>query len=150
MSRRRDDRGQTTVLIVGLTVVLLMGAAVAVDASAAFLQRQNLDTVADGAALAGADAGSRNLDVLYGEGVASAERLDQAEVIARAAVAEYLRATGAHAAYPGLTYRVSFDAGDDSVTVEVDAPLALPLSLPGAPDRTSVGAVGSATVEVTE
>ena len=151
MSRpRRDERGQTTVLIVGLAVVLLMGAAVAIDASAAFLQRQNLDTVADGAALAGADAGSRNLDVLYAEGVATADRLDQAEVIARAAVAEYLRATGAHTAYPGLTYTVRFDAGDDSVTVEVDAPLDLPLTLPGSPDRTSVGAAGTASVVVDE
>ena len=59
-------------MIIGLAVVLLMAAVVVVDASAAFLRRQELDTVADGAALAGADAGSRNLDVLYGEGVASA------------------------------------------------------------------------------
>jgi hypothetical protein len=146
--RRHDELGQTTVLIIGLAVVLLMGAAVAIDASAAFLQRQNLDTVADGAALAGADAGSRNLDVLYGEGVADHDRLDQAEATARAAVAEYLRATGAHAANPGLTYRVSFDPTDDSVTVRVDAPLDLPLTLPGSPDRSSVGAVGSATVVI--
>ena len=69
---RRDERGQATVMIIGLAVVLLMAAVVVVDASAAYLQRQGLDTVADGAALAGADAGSRNLDVLYGEGVGRA------------------------------------------------------------------------------
>ena len=145
---RRDERGQTSVMIIGLAVVLLMAAAVVVDASAAFLQRQNLDTVADGAALAGADAGSRNLEVLYGEGVASADRLDQAENVARAAVADYLRATGAHTAYPGLTFHVSFDAGADSVTVRIDAPLDLPLTLPGSPDSTSVGAVGTAVVQI--
>jgi hypothetical protein len=49
-----------TLLIVGLAVVLMTAIAVVVDATAAFLQRQGLATVADGAALAGADAGSRN------------------------------------------------------------------------------------------
>ena len=144
----RDERGQATVLIIGLAMVLLMAAIVAVDASAAFLRRQELDTVADGAALAGADAGSRNLDVLYGEGVASADRLDQAEAVARRAVADYLRATGAHAAYPGLTYRVGFDASRDAVTVQIDAPLDLPLTNPGSPHRPVVGAEGTAVVEV--
>ncbi len=135
-------------MIIGLAVVLLMAAVVAVDASAAFLRRQDLDTVADGAALAGADAGSRNLDVLYGEGVGAQDRLEQAEALARAAVADYLRATGAHAAYPGLTFRVSFDAGEDSVTVRIDAPLDLPLTLPGSPERPVIGAVGSAVVQI--
>ena len=135
-------------MIIGLAVVLLMAAVVAIDASAAFLRRQELDTVADGAALAGADAGSRNLDVLYGEGVGAQDRLEQAEALARAAVADYLRATGAHAAYPGLTFRVSFDAGEDSVTVRIDAPLDLPLTLPGSPERPVIGAVGSAVVQI--
>lgn len=143
----RGERGQASLLIIGLAVVLLMAVAVVVDSSAAFLQRQRLDTVADGAALAGADAGSRNLEVLYGEGVAS-DRLQQAEELARGAVAEHLRRTGAHAAYPGLTYAVSFDAADAIVVVRVRAPLDLPLSLPGAPQRTVVAAVGSAVVQV--
>ena len=145
---RRDERGQATVMIVGLAVVLLMTIAVVVDASAAFLQRQGLDTVADGAALAGADAGSRNLEVLYGQGVGSADRLVQAEALARAAVVDHLRRTGAHATYPGLTVEVRFDAGDDAVVVHLRAPLDLPLTLPGSPGTTVVGAVGSAVVEV--
>jgi hypothetical protein len=134
-------------MIIGLAVVLLMAAGVAVDSSAAFLRRQQLDTIADGAALAGADAGSRNLDVLYAEGVGARDRLEQAEAVARAAVADSLRATGAHAAYPGLTFRVSFDPGEDSVTVRIDAPLDLPLTLPGSPERPVIGAVGSAVVQ---
>lgn len=149
MSRpRRTDRGQTSLLIVGLAVVLLMAVAVVVDASAAFLRRQELDTVADGAALAGADAGSRNLRALYAGGVGAADRLAQAEQVARAAIADHLRRTGAHAAYPGLRVRVAFDAAADTVTVSVEAPLDLPLTLPGAPGSTTVGATGSATVEV--
>ena len=89
------EHGQATVFIIGLAVVLLMAVAVVVDASAAFLQRQELDTVADGAALAGADAGSRNLEALYGEGVAAAGRLDQAEAAARPPVVDHLQRTGA-------------------------------------------------------
>lgn len=143
---RRDDRGQATVLIVGLATVLLMAVVVVIDASAAFLRRQELDTVADGAALAGADAGSRNLQALYTEGVDAAGRLDQAEGVARSAVADHLRATGAHAAYPGLRVVVSVEA--DTVSVHLEAPLQLPLTLPGSPATTSVSATGWAAVEV--
>ena len=142
-----DDRGQATVMIIGLAVVLLMAVAVVVDSSAAFLQRQRLDTVADGAALAGADAGSRDLEALYGDGVAAADRLDQVQALARAAVADHLARSGAHAAYPGLTYEVRFGA-DDSVTVRVVAPLELPMTLPGAPRSTLVSATGEAVVQL--
>lgn len=142
------ERGQATVMIIGLAVVLLMAVAVVVDASAAFLQRQELDTVADGAALAGADAGSRNLEALYGEGVASAGRLEQTESLARAAVADHLRRTGAHAAHPGLRVEVRFDPSARAVVVRLQVPLDLPLTLPGSPGSTVVGAVGSAVVQV--
>jgi hypothetical protein len=85
---------------------------------------------------------------LYGEGVDAADRLDQAERIARAAVADHLRRTGAHAAYPGLRVEVRFDAGADAVTVSLSAPLDLPLTLPGSPATATVGATGSAAVEL--
>ena len=75
---RRDgrgaERGQATVLIVGLATVLAMTVALVVDASAAYLQRQGLDTLADGAALRGADLGATGVDV-YAGGVPE-ERLD--------------------------------------------------------------------------
>ncbi|WP_447643347.1 pilus assembly protein TadG-related protein [Nocardioides zeae] len=57
-SRKSDQHGQTTLMIVGFAGVLFMLLAVVVDASAAYLQRQGLATIADGAALAGADAGA--------------------------------------------------------------------------------------------
>ena len=145
---KRDDSGQTTVLIVGLAVVLLMAAGVVVDATAAYLHRQGLTSVADGAALAGADAGSRNEAVLYGEGVGEAERLAQARAVAQAAVAEHLRSIGAHADYPGLRVSVGFDPARDSVVVTVRAPLELPLSVPGSPERASISARSSATVQL--
>jgi hypothetical protein len=145
---RRGEQGQSAVLIVGLASFLLLAIVVVIDASAAFLQRQGLDTVADGAALAGADAGSRDLESLYGSGVGSQPRLDQAEALARAAVEEYLDRTGARTEYPGLRYEVGFDPTDNSVVVQVEAPLDLPLTIPGSPSRPVVGTVGSAVVQV--
>jgi cytochrome c biogenesis protein ResB len=134
-----------TVLIVGLAVVLLMMAAVVTDASAAYLQRQGLDTIADGAALTGADAGASG-DEAYGNGLGSDLRLDAD--LARAAVLDYLHRTGAYARYPGLTVQVSVASSTQRVVVEVHAPMRLPLHVPGSPGQASVGATGAADVGV--
>jgi hypothetical protein len=147
VSRRRDE-GQTTVLIVGLAVVLLMAVGVVVDATAAYLQRQGLSSVADGAALAAADAGSRNEAFLYDEGVGAEQRLRQQRALARSAVVDHLRATAAMRSYPGLTWELGFDRTGDRVTVRVRAPLELPLTVPGSADRTIVSAEASAVVEL--
>ncbi|WP_193608250.1 pilus assembly protein TadG-related protein [Nocardioides lijunqiniae] len=148
MSRRtsrhkRDERGSSMVLIIGFAAVLALGVAVVVDASAAYLQRQGLDTLADGAALAGADAGATGRDVY--EGGVPDERLELTQPQARAAVRSYLREVGAYDKYPGLSYDVDVDA--TRITVDLRAPVDLPLSVPGSPDRPLVGASGSAVVE---
>ena len=142
---RRDQRGTVTLLIVGLAVVLLMMAAVVTDASAAYLQRQGLDTIADGAALTAADAGASG-DEAYGGGLDSDLHLDAD--LARAAVAGYLRRVGAYVRYPGLTAQVSVDFSRQRVTVEVQAPLRLPLHVPGSPRQALIGAASAATVGV--
>ena len=142
---RADQRGQATVLIVGLATILAMSIALVVDASAAYLQRQGLDTLADGAALRGADLGATGEDVYEG-GVD--ERLHLTAAQARAAVADYLRSTAAHARYPGLAYSVRVDPAARRVEVHLTAPLDLPLTIPGSPERASIGATGSAVVEV--
>ena len=59
MSRRTKDDGQTSLLIVGFFLVAVLLVVVVVDASAAYLRRQELDALADGAALAAADAVGR-------------------------------------------------------------------------------------------
>ena len=143
--RRADQSGQTTVLIVGLATVLAMSIALVVDASAAYLQRQGLDTLADGAALHGADLAATGEDV-YEHGVD--ERLELTAAQARAAVAAYLRATGAHGRYPGLSYTVSVDPPTRRVEVRLTAPLDLPLTIPGSPERATIGATGAAVVDV--
>ncbi len=146
--RPRDETGQMSLLIVGLAVVLMMTIAVVVDATAAFLQRQGLSTLADGAALAAADAGSRNEADLYTDGLSGEGRLDLRHQAARAAVADHLARTGALAAYPGLSWTVTMADGGDSVVVRVTAPLDLPLTFPGAPASAPVGATASATVQL--
>lgn len=143
----RDERGTVTLLIVGLALVLLMMAAVVTDASAAYLQRQGLDTLADGAALAGADAGASGAET-YGDGLDADLHLDAG--LARAAVLGYLRTAGAYVRYPGLTVRVSVDASTQRVVVEVRAPIRLPLRVPGSPEHADVAATGAAGVGVDE
>jgi uncharacterized membrane protein len=144
---RRDERGTVTVLIIGLAVVLLMMTAVVTDASAAYLQSQGLDTLADGAALTGADAGASG-DETYAGGLGPDLRLDAG--LARAAVLTYLHRTGAYARFPGLTVHVSVDPAAQRVVVDVHAPIHLPLHVPGSPEHATIGATGAATVGVDE
>lgn len=139
--RRRDD-GQAALLLVGffLLAVLLVG--VVVDASAAYLRRQALDNLADGAALAGADAvGSRHV---YAHGLGVRAQIDAA--VAREQAAAYLHATGAAARYPGLTWNVHTDT--ERVVVRVAAPLDLPIPVPGVGATARVSASGAAFVAV--
>ena len=144
--RRRGQHGQATVMIVGVAIVLAMAVALVVDASAAYLQRQGLDTVADGAALRGADLGATGEEA-YTHGVPDQD-LALTPAAVRAAVHDYLVGTGAYARYPGLTFEVVVDAPARRVSVSVHAPLDLPLTVPGSPESASIGATGAAVVQV--
>lgn len=141
----RDESGQTTLLVIGFAMVIAMAIAVVVDASAAYLQRSGLDTVADGAALYGADLGATGEDVYTG-GVPE-QQLALTTAAARRAVEEYLRSVGAYRSYPGLAVQVAV-AGGDTVEVRLSAPLDLPLTFPGSPDGSAVSATGSAVARV--
>jgi hypothetical protein len=139
----QGERGQASLLIVGLAIVLILLTGVVVDASAAYLQRQSLSTLADGAALAGANEVEG--DPAYSGGLGEHVPIDPA--LARGAVADYFREIGAYADLPGLDFRVS--VRDRSVVVHVRAPLDLPITVDGVTD-TTVSAVGSAAVVVVE
>ena len=141
---RADERGATTVAIIGFFAMLLLVVAVAVDSTAAYVQRQGLDTLADGAALTGADLAAEGREV-YTEGVPVEGRLELTASRAREAVAAYLASTGAHDRYPGLSWEVAVEATE--VTVRVSAPLDLPLDVPGAPAAPRVGSTGTAAVD---
>lgn len=140
----RDQAGQVSLLIIGMAVVLAMAVAVVVDASAAYLHRQGLDTIADGAALRGADLAATGEETYRG-GV-PVGRLDVTAVAARAAVRTYLADIDAQRRYPGLSWSVVVDRAAATVTVRLRAPLDLPLSIPGAPGAAVIGASGSAVV----
>ncbi|MFC4785347.1 pilus assembly protein TadG-related protein [Nocardioides sp. MAHUQ-72] len=146
MTGQRDERGQATLMIIGFAVVLAMVVALVVDASAAYLQRQGLDTIADGAALRGADLGATGEET-YTSGLPEEDlRLTPAAV--RAAVHTYLADIGAYAKYPGLTFDVGVDGVRRRVTVSIHAPIDLPLTVPGTPGTASIGSTGAAVVHV--
>lgn len=144
----RGERGSVTPLVVGFALVLALGIAVVVDATAAYLQRSGLSTLADGAALYGADAGATGRST-YTHGVPTDQLALDADA-ARAGVAAYLRQVGAHEEYPGLRYDVRVDAATSSVHVRLQAPLELPLAFPGSPERSLVTAEGEGVSSVAD
>ncbi len=139
----RDDRGSATPLIIGFALLLAMTVAFVIDASAAFLHRQGLDTLADGAALFGAEAGAQGTEV-YSGGV-DPQALAQTRAQAEIGVRDYLSRVGAHREFPGLRFEVA--VRDDQVIVRVSAPVDLPLTVPGGPQDTRISATGSAVVD---
>jgi|SRR5664279_3362560 len=150
MSDRRRHRvdvqqsGQTSLLIVGFAIVVVMMVAVVVDSSAAYLRRQGLDSMADGAALAAADGVQGEL--VYQGGLGEHAEIDP--VAAQRYVADYLAALGAAEKYPGLTYSV--DTADGSVVVTIRAPLDLPLTPPGWERRPVITGTAASFVVVSD
>jgi hypothetical protein len=141
---RRDERGQTTLLIIGFAIVAIMMVAVVVDASAAYLRRTGLDSLADGAALSAAD-GVQGRQVYEG-GLGKRAEIDP--VVARRYVAQYLRDTGASRRYPGLSYDIG--ATTDRVVVHVAAPLDLPITPPGWDRRPTISGTAASFVVVSD
>ena len=144
--KRPDQRGSATPLILSFVAIILLLVAVVVDASASYLARQRLDALADGAALQGADLGAQGSDV-YAEGLADGD-LTIARREAERAVRAYLRDVGAATDHPGITAVVRVE--DDRIVVELEAPIDLPLNLPGAPEHPVIRSTGSAVVDPEE
>ena len=144
MSARRSERGQTSVLIMGFFLIAALLTVVVVDASAAFLRRQRLDAVADGAALAAADGVQG--EQVYEGGLGDRAQIDP--VVARAYVADYLARIGAHHDYPGLVWTIS--TSPTAVQVTVSTPLDLPLVPPGWTGDSTVTGRAAAYVVVSE
>ena len=136
------ERGTASIMIVGFAVVAIMMVGVVVDASAAYLRRSGLDSLADGAALAAAD-GVQGRQVYEG---GLGERAEIDPQAARAYVAAYLRETGAARRYPGLAWRV--ETGTDRVVVHVAAPLDLPITPPGWERRPLISGTAASFVVV--
>ena len=144
MTRFHEERGQTSLLIVGFFLVAVLLVVVVVDASAAYLRRQELDALADGAALAAAD-GIQGAQV-YEQGLGERAAIDPG--LARAYVADYLDRMGARRDHPGLVPEVTVRG--DSVQVVVHAPLELPLVPPGWTSGSRVTGRAAAFVAVSD
>ncbi|MGH3366094.1 MAG: pilus assembly protein TadG-related protein [Nocardioidaceae bacterium] len=140
--RPRGESGQSALLILGFFLVSVLLVAVVIDASAAYLRRQALNALADGAALAAADGVQGEL--IYTGGLGNRAEIDAAAARTHAAV--YLAQTRAKAQFPGLDYRVR--TAGDSVTVWLSAPVELPIPPPGWTGGTRVATAASAVVRV--
>ena len=138
----RSEEGHVTVMIVGFFVVVALMCVVVIDASAAYLRRQQLGSLADGAALAAAD-GAQGLEVYEG-GLGELAEVDAAA--AQEHVQRYLATVGAAEEHPGLVASVHTDG--NMVTVTLQAPLQLPISPPGWNGTTVVAGSASAVVPV--
>jgi Flp pilus assembly protein TadG len=121
----RGETGSITPLVVGFAFLVAVLVAVVVDASAAYLRRQGLNSVADAAALAATDG--LQGDRVYTHGLDDLAEIDAAA--ARGYVEDYLRTSGVLVEYPGLGWTVSTSA--TTVVVHLAAPLDLPLHVPG-------------------
>ena len=129
---QRDDRGSITVMTIGFLVVIGLLAVVVINVSAAFLERQRLDNLADGAALAAADGLSR--DVFYREGEVTLDDRQARELIAR-----YVGGSD------GVrVVRVSTDA--EQVSVRLERLIGLAFTPPGFQSRTTI--VSEATAQL--
>jgi hypothetical protein len=126
---RSDERGTVTVMSIGFMLLLGLLTVVVVNASAAFLQRQELNNLADGAALAAAD------------GLDAAAYYERREVVldesgVRALVLDHIADSEA-----ALT-ELSVEA--DRVRLRLERPMDLPLVPPGWRSQTVVVADAAA------
>lgn len=124
----RDERGQITVMTIGFFVLLGLLAVVVINSSAVFLQRQQLDNLADGAALAAADGLSE--EAFYRDGVDLAITLDPAE--ARRLVSQYLAASG------DTVGAITVTTTGDEVRVRVERTVSLAIAPPGWSSETTI------------
>lgn len=135
-----DESGQITVMTIGFFVFLGLLAVVVINASAAFLERQELSNLADGAALAAADGLSR--DDFYRNGVDSEVELDPEEV--RQLVASYVAASGE------TVRAVSVSATGDEVRVRMERTVSVAIAPPGWTSQTTIVAEATSQLRINE
>jgi uncharacterized membrane protein len=129
-----------TLLVIGFAAILVALVAVVVDASQVMLLRRSLSSLADGAALAGAQAASER--VVYTQGPGDVVPLDP--IAARTAVVDYLAGSGAGGVDGLRLVGVAVEAGRVTVTLAAPADLAIVNVVTAAADGTIVTARASA------
>ena len=101
MTKRASDDGSILVLSLGFIVICILALAVVVDASTVFLARRALQSQADAAALAGAQA--IDVDAYYSGGADARIRLDPAGI--RRAVERHVRRDPGDGRLTGVSLR---------------------------------------------
>ena len=127
-------------MVVGFFIVVALLSVVVVNASAAFLQRQELDNIADGAALAASDALSETS--VYEEGLDKNAPLDLER--ANQIVGDYLDSTGSEVA----AWTVTVDGR--SVHVHLVRSIDLALKPPGWRSTTQVTADATGVLRISQ
>jgi hypothetical protein len=112
----KSEDGSVLLFGVGLSIAALMITTVAINVAAIWTTRNVLDGIADGAALAAAQA--IDADAVYRDGIGT--RLRISENSARARVRDYVRAADADAQVQQFSIRAVTVSGT-SVTVTVQA-----------------------------
>ncbi|GAA1118002.1 pilus assembly protein TadG-related protein [Citricoccus alkalitolerans] len=112
--RVAGDEGQTTVLVVGLTVVCLLLATVILAVTTVNLEARKLLSAADGAAMAAADS----FTIAIEEDGDARRTPVLADADAAEAVAGYLVTAGSHERFDGLVVE-TVSVGDGGQTVDV-------------------------------
>lgn len=136
----RREEGTISVMVVGFFIVVALMAALVINASAAFLQRQDLDNIADGAALAAADALAE--ESIYQDGIGKNARLDGDR--ARQIVADYLDSTGNDVAVWQVT------ADGDTIHVHLERIVDLALAPPGWRSTTTITADAAGLLRISQ
>ena len=142
--RPRDERGSVTPLIIGFAVVVALLVAAVVDASAAYLRRQGLNSAADAAALSATDG--LQGEQVYTHGLGERAEIDPAA--ARAYVADYFATSGIRRRFPGLDYSVQ--TTENTVVVRLVTPMDLPFRVPGVGTNVPITGTAASVVVVSD
>lgn len=121
MKQESDSPGSVMTLAIGLFVVVVSLCTLGADVSSLWVTRHGLDSVADGAALAAAQA--VDAEVIYRHGLTSPVRLNP--VLAKEKVTAYVTAANAKARFVGLRIR-SVNVTNSRVHVELQCAPDLP------------------------
>ncbi|HMY09259.1 MAG: pilus assembly protein TadG-related protein [Nocardioidaceae bacterium] len=143
-AREECEQGSVTPMIIGFCVVLMMLVGVVVNASAAFLARQNLNSTADAAALAATDG--MQGEQVYAGGLGKRAQIDPAS--ARRYVADFLRSSDASKRYGQLSYEVTADR--DRVMVRVRGQVKLPIPVPGVATHAMISGTAASEIAISD
>lgn len=139
--RRADDRGQITMLVLGLFGIVLLMVAVVTDLTKAYLVHADLTATADAAALAAADGVGKRV---YAGGLNGPAEIDRGE--ATALVEDYLARWIESDRYRDLEWSV--DVAGNRVVVRMSSQAKLPFMVPGSDGTATVTTEASARADV--